>query len=69
MTKFRLEVLTGKVLSFGLEFIHETGEKVFCSQMQIELKSCITLFITLLYLVDLSLNKLKSKFNNIIGDE
>ena len=37
--------------------------------MQIELKSCITLFITLLYLVDLSINKLKTKFNNIIGDE
>ena len=31
-------------LSFCLEFINKTGEKVFCLQMQIKLKSCITLF-------------------------
>ena len=30
-----LEVLTGKPLSFLLEFINKTGEKVFCLQMQI----------------------------------
>ena len=28
----RLEVLTGKALSSWLEFIDETGEKVFCLQ-------------------------------------
>ena len=44
VTKFGLEVLTGKALSFWLEFIDKTGGKVFCLQMQINLKSCITLF-------------------------
>ena len=44
VTKFGLEVLTGKALTFGLEFIAKTGEKVFCLQMQIKLKSCVTLF-------------------------
>ena len=44
VTKFGLEVLTGKALSFLLEFIDKTGEKVFCLQMQIKLKSCVTLF-------------------------
>ena len=39
VTKFGLEVLTGKALSFWLEFIDKTGEKVFCLQMQIKLKS------------------------------
>ena len=33
-----------KALSFWLQFINETGEKVFCFQMQIKLKSCVTLF-------------------------
>ena len=46
--KFGVEILTGtsKSLSVWLEFINETltGEKVFCLQMQIQLKSCITLF-------------------------
>ena len=42
--KFSLEVLTGKSLSVWLEFIDETGEKLFCLQMQIKLKSCVTLF-------------------------
>ena len=42
--EFSLEVLTGKSLSVWLEFIDETGEKLFCSQMQIKLKSCVTLF-------------------------
>ena len=52
MTKFSLDVLTGKALSFLLEFIDETGEKVFCLQMQIKLiKSFVTSFI----------NKLKTK--------
>ena len=44
MTKFGLEVLTGKALSFLLEFINETGENVFCLQMQIKLKSFVTSF-------------------------
>ena len=57
VTKFGLEVLTGKALSFGLEFIDKTGEKVSCLQMQIKLKS-------LRYLVDFFINKLKTKFNN-----
>ena len=42
--KFSLEVLTGKSLPVWLEFIDETGEKLFCLQMQIKLKSCVTLF-------------------------
>ena len=41
VTNFGLEVLTGKALSVWLEFIGETGNKVFCLQMQI--KSCVTL--------------------------
>jgi len=46
VTKFGLEVLTGAALSVCLEFIDETGEKVFCLQMQIKLKlkSCVTFF-------------------------
>ena len=31
-----------KALSFLLEFIDKTGERVFC--LQIKLKSCVTLF-------------------------
>ena len=42
--EFGLEVLTGKSLSVWLEFVDETGEKLFCLQMQIRLKSCLTLF-------------------------
>ena len=61
MTKFGLEVLTGNALSFLLEFIDKTGEKVFCLQMQIKLIS-----LSLLYLVDLFINKLKNKFNNLL---
>ena len=44
MTKFGLEVLTLKALSFLLEFIDKTGEKVFCLQIQIKFKSYVTLF-------------------------
>ena len=44
VTKFGLEVLTAKALSFWLEFIDKTDKKVFCLQMQINLKFCITLF-------------------------
>ena len=42
--EFSLKVLTGKSLSVWLEFIDETSEKLFCLQMQIKLKSCVTLF-------------------------
>ena len=38
-----------KALSFWLEFIDETGEKVFCLQMQIKPKSCVTLFSWLVH--------------------
>ena len=38
------EVLTGKALSFLLEFIDKNSETVFCLQMQIKLKFCVTLF-------------------------
>ena len=34
VTKFGLEVLTGKSLSFLREFIDKSGEKFFCLQMQ-----------------------------------
>ena len=60
VTKFGVEVLTGKALSFLLEFINKTGKKGFYSQMQIKLKSCV-----ILYFVDLFTNKLKTKFNNL----
>ena len=48
-----------KALSFWLQFINETGEKVFCLQIQIKVKSCVTLFSWLVH------NKLKTKFNNL----
>ena len=38
-----------KALSFLLKFIDETGEKVFCLQMQIKLKSCVTLLSRLVH--------------------
>ena len=44
VTNFGLEVLTGRALSFLLEFIDKTSEKVFYLQMQIKLKSCVILF-------------------------
>ena len=62
VTKFGLEFLTGKALSFLLEFIDKTGEKVFCLQMQSKLS------LTLPYLVDLFINKLKTKFNNFFTE-
>ena len=42
--EIRCGSLTGKAMSFLLEYIDKTGEKVFCLQMQIRLKSCVTLF-------------------------
>ena len=56
MTQLGLEVLTGKALSVWVEFIDETGEKVFGLYMQIKLE--------LLYLEELFINKLKTKFNS-----
>ena len=41
--------LTFSTLSFWLEFIDKTGENVFCLQMQIKLKPCITLFSWLVH--------------------
>ena len=58
VTKVGLEVLTGKALSFWLELIDETGEKGFCLQMEIKDTSP-----ALLYLIDLFINKLKTKFD------
>ena len=49
VTKLGLEVLTGKALSFWLEFIDKTDEKLFCLHMQIKLKSCITIFSWLVH--------------------
>ena len=55
MTKFGLEVLTGKALSFWLDFL--TWIVVY--------KCKLSLSLALLYLVDLFINKLKTKFNNL----
>ena len=41
--------LIGNALSFWLEFIDKTSEKVFCLQKQIKLKSCVTLFSWLVH--------------------
>ena len=59
MTKFGFEVLTGKALSFWLEFIDKTGEKFFVYKCKLSFKSA------LLYLHDLFINKLKTKCNNL----
>ena len=59
MTKFGLEVLKGKPLSFLLEFIDKTGENIF------GYKCKLSLSLALLHLVDLFINKLKTKFNNL----
>ena len=59
MTKLGLEVLTGKALSFLFEFIDKTGEKFFVYKYKLSLS------LALLYLVDLFINKLKTKFNNL----
>ena len=46
-------------MSFWLEFIDKTGEKVFVYKCKLSLS------LALLYLVDLFINKLKTKFNNL----
>ena len=58
VTKFCWEVVTGKALSFWLEFIDKTGEKF------VVYKCKLSLILALLYLVALFINKLKTKFNN-----
>ena len=58
MTKSDLEVLTGKALSVWLEFIDETDENVFCYKCKLSL--------ALLYLADMFINKLKTKFNSFL---
>ena len=54
-----MEVLTGKALSFLPEFIDKTDEKVFVYKCKLSLS------LALLYLVDLFINKRKTKFNNL----
>ena len=60
MTKLGGEVFTGKALSFLLEFIDKTGEKVLLFTDKCKL----SLSLALLFLVDLFINKLKTKSNN-----
>ena len=57
MTKFGLEVLTGKALSFLLEFMDETGKNALFTNAS----------LALLYLDGLFINKpiFKTTFNNL----
>ena len=55
VTKSGLEVLTGKALSFLLEFIVKPGEKGFVVH-----KCKLSSSLALLYLVDMFINKLKA---------
>ena len=57
-----LEVLTGKALSFLLEFIDETDVKDFVYKYKLSL---LKISLALLYLVDLFINKLKTKFDTL----
>ena len=54
-----VDILTGKTLSVLLEFINKTNEKVLCYKYKLSLS------LALLYLVDLFINKLKAKLNNL----
>ena len=60
VTEFGLEVLTGKALSFWLEWLSIKPVKKFFVY-----KCKLSLSLALLYLVDLFINKLKTKFNNL----
>ena len=60
MTKFGLEVLTGKTLSYG--YIKPV-KKFFVYKCKLSLS------LALLYLVDLFINKLKTKFDNLFFTE
>ena len=57
-----MEVLTGKALSFLLEFIDETDVKDFVYKYKL---SFLKISLALLYLVDLFINKLKTKFDTL----
>ena len=59
MMKFGSEVLTGKASSFLLEFIDETVKKFFVYKVKCKL----SLSRLLPHLVDLFINKLKTKLN------
>ena len=59
MTKFGLEVLTGEVCLFDLNFSIKLVKKFFVYKCKLSLS------LELLYLVDLFINKLKTKFNNL----
>ena len=61
VTKFGLDVLTGKALSFqfDLNLSIKPVKKFFVYKCKLSLR------LTLLYLVHLLINKLKTKFNNI----
>ena len=61
MTKFGLDVLTGKALSFqfDLNLSIKPVKKFFVYKCKLSLR------LALLYLVHLLINKLKTKFNNI----
>ena len=54
VTKFGLEVLTGKALYFLLEFIDKTEKEFFVYKCKLSLS------LALFYLVDLFINKLKN---------
>ena len=57
--KLGLEVLTGKALSFDLNLSMKQVKKFFVYKCKLSLR------LVLLYLVDLFINKLKTKFNNL----
>ena len=59
MTKFGLEILKGKALSFDLDLSIKPVKKFFVYKCKLSLS------LALLYLVDLFINKLKTKFNNL----
>ena len=59
VTKFGLEVLTGKALFFDVHLSIKPVKKFFVHKCKLSLS------LALLYLVDLFINKLKTKFNNL----
>ena len=59
MKKFGLEVLTGKALSFDSNLSIKPGEKFFVYKCKLSSS------LALLDLVDLFINKLKTKFKNL----
>ena len=59
MTKSGLEVLTGKAMSFDTNLSIKPVKKFFVYKCKLSLS------LALLYLVNLFINKLKTKFNNL----